>query len=205
MATTPIKNIVFDIGNVMVRWSPAEIARLTFGEGADGQAKAEKIFRSDIWLALNRGELTEAEAKEQIMALSGISAALVDALFYYIKETQILLFGSLKLLNDAKAKGYKVFALTDNVHEIVAQLKARYDFWPLFDGAIVSAEEGCLKPDAGIFQRLVAKYDVEPEESVFLDDVQRNIDGARAVGFHGILFVSAEQARQDLAALGVAL
>ncbi|SKA58464.1 HAD family hydrolase [Enterovibrio nigricans] len=205
MSSGKIKNIVFDIGNVMVRWSPAEIARLTFGEGKQSQEKAETIFRSDTWLALNRGELTESEAKVDIMALSGISKAEVDALFYYIKETQILLFGSLALLKDAKSAGYKVFALTDNVHEIVSHLQTRFDFWPLFNGAIVSAEEGCLKPGADIFNRLVTKYDVSPEESVFLDDVQANVDGAKSVGFEAIVFVNASQAREALSTLGVVL
>ncbi|MDD1780217.1 HAD family phosphatase [Enterovibrio sp. ZSDZ35] len=205
MPSREIKNIIFDIGNVMVRWSPAEIARLTFGDDEQSRHKAETIFRSDTWLALNRGELTESEAKADIIALSGISETEADALFYYIKETQIVLYGSVQLLKAAKSAGYKVFALTDNVHEIVSHLQTRYDFWALFDGEVVSAEEGCLKPCADIFNRLAEKYGVTPEESVFLDDVQQNVDGAKAVGFEAIVFVNTTQARRALSTLGVML
>lgn len=63
MVDSAIRNVVFDIGNVLVRWAPVEIVRLTFGESGDNHQQARSIFTHPLWAALNRGELTESEAK----------------------------------------------------------------------------------------------------------------------------------------------
>lgn len=197
-----IKHIIFDIGNVMVRWSPAEISRLTFGNSVGDEMLAH-LTHSPIWKALNLGQLTESEAKLAFQNQQNFSMQELDALFYYIKHTQILLFGSLELLKQAKAAGYQVYALSDNIHEIVTYLKQHYDFWDLFDGEIISADVGYLKPSPQIYQCLLETYNLNADECVFLDDVEANIEGAKAQGMHGIVFENAWQSRQALKALGV--
>ncbi|OOE80958.1 HAD family hydrolase [Salinivibrio sp. ML198] len=200
---TGYQNIIFDIGNVIVRWSPEEIIRLTLGDAADAHAHANQIFQSDIWQALNRGTLTEAQAKQRFADDTALSPAQLEALFYYIKQTQICLYGSVDLLRSAKEAGYGVYALTDNVREIVAFLKQRYAFWSLFDGAIVSAEVGYLKPEPAIYQCLLDDYHLDPASCVFLDDRIANVEGAKALGMAGIPFTDAQQGRAELAKLGI--
>ncbi len=198
-----IKNVVFDVGNVLVRWAPEEIIRLTFGNDVDAKAKARDILGSELWVALNRGVFSEAEVKKRYEAEFGLSEDILDALFFYIKESLIPIYGSLTLLKQLKKAGYKVYALTDNVHELVDFLKQRYTFWEEFDGAIVSAEVGCLKPEPEIYHHLLNQYSLVPEQTVFLDDMAANIEGAKAVGIHGIQFFNARQAEQALAEYGV--
>jgi putative hydrolase of the HAD superfamily len=94
--------------------------------------------------------------------------------------------------------------LTDNVHEIVAYHKSRNTFWELFEGCVVSAEIGLLKPNPEIFRHLLRTYDLTAAETVFLDDVQVNIDGARSIGIEAKLFTTPERCEQDLRALGLA-
>ena len=65
MEIVTIRNVVFDIGNVLVKWSPEEIIRKTFGEEADTEKLIEKIFRNECWIALNKGELSEESAKQK--------------------------------------------------------------------------------------------------------------------------------------------
>lgn len=197
------QTIIFDIGNVIVRWSPEEIIRLTLGEATDAHAHANQIFQSDTWQALNRGTLTEAQAKQRFADDTALSPAQLEALFYYIKQTQICLYGSVELLHSAKQAGYGVYALTDNVREIVAFLKQRYAFWSLFDGAIVSAEVGCLKPEPAIYQRLLDDYHLDPASCVFLDDRVANVEGAKALGMAGIPFTDTQQCRAELAKMGI--
>lgn len=200
---SPIKNVVFDVGNVLVRWAPEEIVRLTFGNDVDVQVKAKAIFGHELWLALNRGEFTEEDVKKQYQIELGLSEDELDTLFFYVKESLIPIYGSLALLRTLKSQGYKVYALTDNVHEIVTFLKQRYEFWHEFDGAIVSAEVGCLKPEKEIYHHLLAQYDLNPEQTVFLDDMSPNVEGAQHVGIHSIQFLNAQQATQALNKLGV--
>jgi putative hydrolase of the HAD superfamily len=203
MSANQVKNVVFDIGNVLVRWSPAEIVRLTFGESENVPTLTRSIFQSKLWLELNQGKFTEEEAKKAYQHQFDFSATEMERLFYYVKHTQILLFGSLALLQRVREAGYRTYALTDNVIEIVEYLQAQYNFWSLFHGAIVSAKVHCTKPGAEIFGHLVSRYHIEPGESVFIDDVLRNIEGAKAVGFSAIHFHHAEQCEQELKELGL--
>ncbi|GHA52591.1 HAD family hydrolase [Photobacterium aphoticum] len=205
MAAGSIKQVVFDIGNVVVRWSPLEIVRLTFGDTdhAQVEAKARAIFQSDTWLNLNKGLITEAEANAQYQRDLGFSALEAECLFYYVKQTQLLIYGTVDLIERIKAAGYGVYALTDNVHDIVAHLKATYTFWPLFDGATVSAEEGVLKPQPEIYHALLSDYHLAAADTVFIDDMPHNVQGAEAVGMAAIQFANAAQCEAELKALGL--
>lgn len=205
MSSHQIKNVVFDVGNVIVRWSPLEITRLTFGELDDLETQARSIFQSTIWLDLNKGFLTENEAKLRYQQELDLSSLECDRLFYYVKQTQILLYGSIDLIKQVKRAGYAVYALTDNVVEIVEYLKATYEFWPLFDGATVSAELGMLKPQPEIYQALLSNNGLEASETVFIDDMPYNVEGAKAVGITGIQFSDVSQCERELLALGIDL
>ncbi|MEJ6474164.1 HAD family phosphatase [Pseudoalteromonas piscicida] len=204
MAICDIKHVIFDIGNVFVRWSPEEIVRLTFGNNCDVERLAKQLFHSDIWFAINRGELTEAETKQAFIQTCQLTTEQADELFFYVKESLIPLYGTLVLMQRLKAAGYSAYALTDNVHEIVSHLKARHTFWQHFDGEIISAELGYMKPGKAIFTHLLERYQLAANECVFLDDVLANIEGAKQVGLHGIQFFNAEQAERELRGLGLA-
>lgn len=203
MSSESIKNVVFDIGNVMVRWAPLEIVKLTFGEIQSPEELAKRIFQSETWLDLNKGFISEVDAKAQYKQLLDLSDLECERLFYYVKRTQILVYGSVDLLKRVKSSGYNVYALTDNVHEIVSYLKSEYSFWTLFDGATVSAELGLLKPQAEIYQSLLTQHKLAASETVFIDDMPNNVEGARAVGIAGIQFENVAQCEEELKALGL--
>ncbi|MEZ8759225.1 HAD family hydrolase [Vibrio splendidus] len=205
MSSNEIKNVVFDVGNVIVRWAPLEIVRLTFGDTEELESRARSIFQSTIWMDLNKGFLTESEAKLRYQQELDLSPLECDRLFYYVKQTQILLHGSVELIERVKSAGYGVYALTDNVVEIVEYLKNTYQFWALFDGAAVSAELGLLKPQPEIYQVLLSNYGLKASETVFLDDMPYNVEGARSVGMAAIQFTDAVQCENSLQALGVNL
>lgn len=198
-----IKNVVFDVGNVLVRWAPLEIARLTFGDVEDLEQRARAVFQSETWLELNKGHLSEQQAKQRYQDTIGLSELECERLFYYVKQTQLLIYGSVELLKRIKQAGYHVYALTDNVHEIVAYLKKTYDFWPLFEGATVSAELGILKPQPEIYQSLLSTNKLKAEETVFLDDMPYNVEGAQKEGMEAIQFKDAHQCEQELKAMGL--
>ncbi|ESP92567.1 MULTISPECIES: HAD family hydrolase [Pseudoalteromonas] len=203
MAQNRIKNVVFDIGNVVVRWSPIDIVRLTFPDAKEVEALAKLVFHSDIWLDINKGITTEQEAKRRYQEELGFSAQDTERLFHYTKQSLILLYQSVELIQRVKQAGYGVYTLTDNVHEIVAYLKRTYDFWNLFDGEIVSADLGVLKPQPEIYHALLEQFNLAANETVFLDDMPHNVAGAMAVGMEAIQFESAEQGEKELKRLGL--
>jgi putative hydrolase of the HAD superfamily len=156
-----IKNIIFDVGNVFVRWSPQEVVERCFDlrKGSDENLRrAEALFRCPLWMSLNRGELTQQEGERAYQAQFGLSNEETKALFFHVMDHLELIEGTEEIADRLRKAGYRVFTLTDNVHEIVAYLKARHRFWNLFEGAVVSAEIGMLKPDPAIFRHATKKF-----------------------------------------------
>ncbi|KZN61701.1 HAD family hydrolase [Pseudoalteromonas luteoviolacea] len=201
---TTIKNVVFDIGNVVVRWSPEDIISMTFGQSHLDSGLIERVFHSDIWLDLNKGLMSEEETKLRYQKELGLNQSDCDRLFHYIKHSLIPIYNSEALIERVKKAGYKVYALTDNVHEIVDYLKETYQFWPLFEGAIVSADLGVLKPQPAIYDALLTQFSLNANETVFIDDMPHNVAGAKAMGIEAIQFEDAGQCEDELKKLGLA-
>lgn len=200
----PIRNIVFDIGNVVVPWNPDAIVRDALGaERVEDPGFRSPLSGNSIWLAVNRGEHSLEDAKGHYIAQHGLTGAEVDRLYEALFASLVLIEDTPPLMRELHAAGYRLFAITDNVHEIVAFLKERYDFWSMFEHAAVSAEIGTLKPDPAIYRHLLDAGDLEPGECLFFDDIPANVAGAEAVGMVSRVFTDAQAARSDLAELGV--
>jgi putative hydrolase of the HAD superfamily len=206
-AVGPIKNIVFDIGNVLIRWDPKGIVKAAFALDDDAvDARWQALFvEPDIWRALNRGEHTEDGAKRAFVEADHCTAAEADSLFEALYASLHLIEDTPPLMERLKAAGYRLFALTDNVREIVAHLSDTHAWWTLFEGVSNSAEIGCLKPDPRIYQHLLETNGLVAEETVFLDDIPGNVEGARAMDMHAFVFTDAAQAERDLRSIGVAI
>ncbi|BAT60016.1 alpha-D-glucose-1-phosphate phosphatase YihX [Variibacter gotjawalensis] len=203
-----IKNIIFDVGNVFVQWSPHEIVERSYqlAQGSDENlSKADTLFRNALWKGLNRGEMTMAEAQRAYRDQFALSEEEAERLFFHILDSLDVIEGTEALAQRLKAAGYRIFALTDNVHEIVAYLKNRHTFWPLFEAATISAELGLLKPEAAIYRHALDTHGLVGDETVFFDDIQANVDGAIAAGMHAKVFTTANRCEADLRELGVSV
>ena len=203
MSSPKVHSIVFDIGNVVVRWDPLLIVQRTFGTSEPAEPLRDAIFGHPLWLKLNRGELTEPEAKLAYADLLGLTPVILDQLFFHIKDSQALRKETIALMQNLQAQNFRLFALTDNVHEIVHYLKQTYPFWSMFENATVSAEIGALKPSAEIFHHLLDTNNLNAEQTVFFDDVPKNVEGAKRVGMNAFVFSDAASALTDLQSLGI--
>lgn len=202
-STKKIDNVVFDIGNVLVKWSPQEVMQRTFGDLPEVEELSRQIFQHETWISLNVGAMTEEEAKAIYIDALGLSRKQIDSFFYHIKDTQDLIDGSVNLLEKLAAAGYGLYALTDNIDEIVAYLKERYTFWKYFRHVTVSSEVHCMKPHPEIFHMMLSHNDLDPEQTVFIDDMSLNIEGAQSVGISTVQFTSAAQCASELKNLGL--
>lgn len=200
-----VKNVVFDVGNVLVRYDPAHIVANVFPHHPDHDLLINGIFKHQTWLDLNLGRITEAQALKEYQKRLNLELSHLEHMAEFTKNSLTPLPGSFELLQRLHHNQYPLYALTDNTHEIMAHLTARYDFWPLFKGVVVSASVGHLKPSKEIFHHLLSTYQLTPEETVFLDDLEKNIEGARSMGMQGILFKDANQAMEQLRQLGIKL
>jgi putative hydrolase of the HAD superfamily len=204
--STVIRNVVFDVGNVFVRWSPPTVIERCFDlrpDSDENKQRANTLLRGPLWKSLNLGKLTLEEIGLAYQSQFGLTPQETKALFFHMIDHQELLVGTVELAQRIKRAGYRMFALTDNVHEIVAYLKSRHQFWGLFEGAVVSAEVGLLKPDPAIFRHLIESFSLDPTETVFLDDVQANVDGATSIGMEARVFTTASRCEDDLRNMGL--
>jgi 2-haloacid dehalogenase len=96
-----------------------------------------------------------------------------------------------------------VYALTNWSSETFPPQRQRFAFLALFDGIVVSGDEGVIKPDPRIFRILLERYGIAPGDAVFIDDVPANAAAAATLGIHGIHFRSPALLRAELATLGL--
>jgi 2-haloacid dehalogenase len=108
----------------------------------------------------------------------------------------------LRILRELKEAGHPLYGLTNWSHETFPFARERFDFLTLFDGIVVSGEEGMIKPDPKLYQTLLERYDIDPSRAVFIDDNKANVDAAEALGIHGIHFHTPQQLRAELVELG---
>lgn len=182
------KNIVFDVGNVLVRWDPPGIIHHVFPEHDNPHQLMLNIFKHQTWYDLNLGKITEKEAIHCYHHQLGIDMPRLEYLLQAVKESLTPISGSIELLQRLDNKQFHLYALTDNTIEIMAYLKSKYGFWRHFKGIVVSAEIGHLKPSQEIYHYLLEGHQLKAHETLFIDDVSANVEGAKAMGIEAIQF-----------------
>ncbi len=203
---TMIRNIVFDMGNVLVGWTPEAFALRAAGNGADAAVLHEALFAGPEWAMADEGLLSQDELlnialKRTSERLHGTMRKL--ALSWPAWMEPIL--GAEEFVRRCKAAGMKLYLLSNAARQFPAALEHR-PFYPLLDGAVVSAHEKMVKPDPRIYRTLCERFGLLPEECFFIDDIAVNIEGARSIGMPGIVFEGDwAKTEEALKALGLQL
>lgn len=196
-----IKNIVFDIGNVLVKWAPFDVIKSVFPD-----SDPEGFFKAmyPVWIDLNLGKVSELEAIELYHQQLKFPKDKLVQLMYAFKTGQTPIPGSLELLEELSClEGIELYSITDNIRELIAYHRANSNFLDKFKGVVVSADIAVLKPNAAIYNNLLTSYNLIPGECVFIDDLAINVDGARKVGMRAFQFLDAKQCRMELKALRI--
>jgi len=110
---------------------------------------------------------------------------------------------TLKPTAEVKATGVRCLALSNMEPELYAVRRTRFPFMDWFDGSVISGLEGAAKPDRRIFEILLTRYRLDPQRTVFTDDSRANVEAARALGIHALLYTSPQQLRADFTGLGL--
>lgn len=192
------KNIIFDIGNVLLNFKPEEYLKTKIIESDKILEVYKELFQSKEWLMLDRGTITEEEAKSILINKSSKNGHLIKLAFENWYEMLTPIEDSVKILKELKDADYKVYFLS-NYHLLAFEnVTKRYNFFNFFDGGVVSYKENQIKPEEEIYKRIIEKYKIKPKKSIFIDDGQSNIDGASKLNFNTILFKSSKDLREKL-------
>ncbi|MBT8219350.1 MAG: HAD family phosphatase [Bacteroidia bacterium] len=201
---TSIKTVLFDLGNVLIDWNPRYVFHDMFGSQEDLDFFLTHVCSSD-WNEEQDAGRPIAEATEKQVALYPEWEAAILA--FYGQWTKMLggpIIRTVDILEELKAQGQvQLLALTNWSAELFPIARKRYSFLQHFEGIIVSGEEGMRKPNPNIYQIAETRYGVQPASTVFIDDSLRNINAAKALGFHVIHFQNPTQLRSALAELGI--
>ncbi len=199
-----IKNIVFDMGNVIIRFDPELFMfRLGLAE-EDRKLLKRELFVSLEWSRMDRGSLTDEEAAE--IVCRRVPERLHDAVRRLVGmwDRPILpVEGMYELVEELRGMGYGIYLLSN------ASFR-QHDYWPrvpaskFFDGTLISADVKLVKPQPEIYRLLCDKFSLVPEECVFIDDSTSNAEGAYFCGINALVFHGdAHEMRLKLNELGV--
>lgn len=196
-----IRNVILDVGNVLVDYCwKKHLNSFGFSEEIAKRVAAATALSED-WDEYDRGVLTDDEVlnrfiendpgveKEIRMYVENLSG--VIEVYPYAEQW----------IRDLKAQGLHVYILSNFGEKCYNDCGSKMDFTGLVDGAVFSWREKVIKPDDAIYQCILRRYQLIPEECVFFDDREVNVEGAKRNGIHGIVFEDQAQANRELAAL----
>jgi putative hydrolase of the HAD superfamily len=198
VAVSPIKNVIFDFGGVLVRWNPQEIIAGFYPDEPSRELLRRMVFQHPDWLEMDRGTLHEEQALERFAARMGRPLEEMQALLQRVKESLTPITESFAIVQDLDRRGFGVYGLSNISVAIFSYLRDRYDLWRPFKGIVLSGEVKMVKPDARIFEYLCDTHGLVPSETVFIDDHPPNIEAAGRLGFQTILFSEPQQCAAEL-------
>ncbi len=202
-----IRNIVFDMGQVLIHFIPVEISRKAGVPEEALETFVEELFESPEWARLDRGSITQEEAYAVVCArLPEERWESARKILYSWWEWALWpMEGMAELMAELKERGYRLYALSNatlSFHGYCGKIPGI----ELFDGKIISADWKLLKPQHEIYETLYREYGLQPEESFFIDDNPLNIEGAWETGMRGVVFRGdVDRLRRELRQAGISL
>ena len=198
-----IDSVLFDLGNVLIRWDPRSHYRDRFASVED----------MEHFLA----EVTPPAWNHEMDLGKSFAQAIAERTALYPQHAELLgewksrwerMLGdaideSVTLLADVREAGYRIAALTNWSAETYPVARERFPFLDWFEDVVISGVEGIAKPDPAMFALVLQRTGFAAERTVFIDDNLPNVEGARAAGMHTVHFVSPQQCREELKVLGV--
>jgi 2-haloacid dehalogenase len=208
MAGTPDKPkpsaVLLDLGGVFLDWDPRYLYRKLFGDDVAGMEHFLANICTKAWhVEQDRGQ-SIPEACAQLRAEFPEYAELIDAWGERSEEMIIgVIEGTVEVFSELKETGVPCYALSNMERENWARRFETYDFLGWFDGYFISGLEGVIKPDSEYFERALERFDLRPDEVLFIDDRPENTATAMALGIPAVVFTSPEALRDELVVRGL--
>ncbi len=194
-----IKSIVFDIGMVLLDWNPRHLYRNLFEEEQEMEYFLAHIC-TDEWNEKQDAGRSIKEATDYLVNKHPEYETLIRA--YYDRWEEMVpgeIKGTVEILRELKTTNqYAIYALSNWSAETFTLITPRFDFFNLFDGIVLSGIEKDIKPNPAFYKILLDRHQLNPAETLFIDDRMVNIDAAEKIGFKTILFTTPEQLRMEL-------
>ena len=193
-----ITTVIFDVGNVLVDFDwDGFIHRMFPGREELISELDEAVWGSGRWDRLDAGDEPE-KVFASIIAHDPKHESELRKVFENVGDTLRKRPATPVWLKDIKSRGYRILYLSNYSRYVMSKNPDVLDFLPLMDGGVFSCDVKLIKPDRRIYECITQKYNLIPNECVFIDDIERNVKAAKDFGFNAIQFMTLEQAQRDL-------
>jgi 2-haloacid dehalogenase len=194
-----IKNIIFDLGGVLIDWNPDYMYRKLISDEEKRNWFLNTICTSD-WNERQDGGRLIKDANDELIQQFPVYKDWILA--YYDRWEEMLngpILGTVEIFKEIREnKKHNIYALTNWSAETFPKALQIFDFLHWFDGRVVSGEEMTRKPFRDIYEIILNRFNLEPETTLFIDDNLKNILAAKELGIHCIHFKSPENLREEL-------
>ncbi|ADU24270.1 HAD family hydrolase [Ruminococcus albus] len=181
----PKTSIIFDIGGVLTDFDwDSFVAKYLDPETADIVTRA--MWRNPDWVEFDKGSMTDEEVLKLFISSAPNYEAEIRLIFSKLGECPRDKASTVPLITTLRSKGYKIFFLSNYFEYLMHVFPL--NFLPHFDGGVFSCYEHVVKPDKRIYEILCERYGLEKSECVFIDDSEKNVKGAEAVGMKAIWY-----------------
>lgn len=187
-----LRNIIFDLGNVLISFVPSEFLKKKNYPQNIRNTILNDIFRSDEWKMLDNGDITTREAIDSITLKSTLKREEIALIFSLRTEVMFPLDNNVRLLPALKKRGFRLYYLSNFPLDSFEEIRNDYFFFRHFDGGIISSEVKLSKPDPRIYKLFLDKYSLLPEECLYIDDLEENVDSARLAGMKALTTFGSE-------------
>lgn len=199
-----IRHIVFDMGQVLVRFSDGLFSKRLRLSEADAELIRREVLATTEWMRMDRGTISDDDALARMCAR--LPQRLHDTAAYLVhrwNDPIVPVPGMADVARDLKAAGYDLYLLSNAASR-------QHTYWhdipgsEYFSGTFISADYHLLKPEDAIYQAFFQRFGLQPEECLFIDDSAANIEASENAGMAGIVFHGdAAHLRRQLAERGI--
>ena len=200
---TEIRHIVFDIGKVLIHYDPDLPFSRLIPDEAERKHFFETICTNDWNIEQDRGRSWEEAEALLVAQFPEHEENIRNFRRHWHEMVPHAYDDSVELMEALIDSGHDVTLLTNWAKDTFVEARGRFPFLERPRGITVSGEIGMIKPDRGIYDHHAATFGLEPAATIFIDDSQKNVDGAKAAGWQAVLFRNAKTLEEDLERFGI--
>ncbi len=185
-----IKHLVFDMGKVLVDFDPALVCKAFADSPQEQQLIQQALFTSPEWIFLDMGLITEEYALNQIYLRTpeNLHSSIKNCLSHWHEYCMWKKEGMEALISHLKDNGYSLYLCSNAPSRLLKCYKEVIPGIQFFDGILFSSEVKYIKPQKEIYETLFSRFQLNPSNCYFIDDLQINIDAAKTCGMDGYCF-----------------
>ncbi len=194
-----IRNIIFDLGGVLVDFKPQNYLSHIGLNKEEVEFFTKLVFYGKEWREYNSSKINSKQTEEKLIKEYSEYANIITKIFSKLDYNYILfeMKDTAEYLKELKAKGYNIYILSD-LNEDSFKYNKQFDFFNYVSGGVYSFEVGTTKPNRNNYETLLKKYNLLPEESIFIDDNIDNVNMANELGINGIQFVALDIVKKQI-------